>query len=150
MKYFACLLLLILPFSVTAQEVTTQTAFVVFPADCNSNPPAAFGGKLMAEMDRAAAIAVRRFLYKSPTGAKDAVTVAVENVQFKAAARVKDLLLLKAVVREAGRTSIKVDVTIERETREGCEVVTTGRFVFVAVDLTTGKSLPHGIELRGE
>ncbi len=150
MKYLACFLTLLLSLTVAAQEATTQTSFVVFPADCNSNPPAAFGGKLMAEMDRAAAIAVRRFLYKSPTGAKDAVTVAVEDMQFKLPAKVKDLLVVEAAVCEAGRTSVKVSVTIKRETRDGFEIVTTGKFIFVSVDISTGKSLPHGLSFKGE
>jgi hypothetical protein len=41
-----------------------STCFVVFPQDCNANFPMLFGGKVLAEMDRCAGIAVRRTLYQ--------------------------------------------------------------------------------------
>lgn len=123
------------------------TCFVAFPADSNANPPMVFGGKLMSEMDRCAAIIVRRRLYDSPT-AKDAVTVSVVNVEFVKAAQVKDLLVLSGEVTEIlGPTSLAVSVVVEREERGGKrELIAEGEFVFVAYDLETHKAIEHGLK----
>ena len=69
-----------------------ENSFVVFPKDTNYNPPMVFGGKILAEMDIAAACCARRLLYSSHI--KDAVTVAVNNVSFFIGAEVKDLIFL--------------------------------------------------------
>lgn len=142
------LLAVLLVFSAQAQPLLKhETSFVAFAADANSNPPMVFGGKILAEMDRTAAIAVRRLLFASPTGAKDAVTVAIEQIQFKKVAKVKDLLYVVASVASVGEKSIRVSVSVERETKDGREVVADGLFVFVAYDLENGKAVAHGIAM---
>jgi acyl-CoA hydrolase len=88
--------------------------FVVFGGDTNSNPPMLFGGKTYSEMDRCAAIAVRRILYSSPTGAKDYVTKTV-TLEYLKPGKVGDSLRVYAKVVEAGEKSLTVDVVVERE-----------------------------------
>jgi acyl-CoA hydrolase len=123
------------------------TSFVVFPADTNANPPMAFGGKLMAEMDRCAGITVRRFLYSS-TVVHDAVTVAVKDLQFHKGAAVKDLLFVSGEVVEAGGKSVTVTVIVERETADlKREKLLSGTFVFCAFDLEAKKAVAHGVAL---
>lgn len=92
-------------------------SFSVFPADCNYHYPMIFGGKMMAEMDRTAATAARRFLYDSPTGAKYALTVNV-NIDFSAGAEVGDLIFITAKIKEVGLKRIVVHVRAEKESND--------------------------------
>ncbi len=106
---------------------------VVTPAELNQHGTA-FGGFLLSEMDRASGIAVRRILND-----RDAVTIAVNDVRFVAAARQKDLLVTTAYVSETGTKSLTVTVA----TRRGNETIATGKFVFVSVK--DGVSIEHGL-----
>lgn len=128
------------------RSVSYKTSFVAFPADCNANPPMVFGGKLLSEMDRCAAITARRFLYESKI--KDAVTVLINNVKFHAPAQVKDLIIVSATVREVGEKSITIWVRVEKETEDELTLLVDGEFVFVAYDIKTKKSVPHGLKLK--
>jgi acyl-CoA hydrolase len=105
-----------------------------------------FGGKVLAEMDRCAGITTRRFLYSSPTGAKDAVTKSMA-VTFQKSAQVKDLVFITGKVTKVGETSITLHMVAERETATGRETLVEGDFVFVAYDLVQKTSVPHGIKL---
>lgn len=126
---------------------TNTTSFVCFPADCNSNPPMIFGGKLLAEMDRNSAITVRRRLYDSPV--KDYVTVAINNVKFHKAAEVKDLLLVTSTITNYGNKSITMYTKIERELDGGVkELIIDGEFIFVAYDVKNKKAVEHGLNVK--
>lgn len=129
----------------TEPPLTDTSSFVVFPQDCNSNN-ILFGGKALAEMDRCAGIAVRRALYKSPLGAKDAVTIAINNVKFHKSAKIKDLIVLTGAVTKIGEKSLTVQVTLMRETAAGRETCVEGEFVFVAYDVEQQKAIPHGLK----
>lgn len=135
---------LCLPCLVLCQD-KTSSAFVVFPQDCNANPPMCFGGKLLAEMDRCAGITVRRFLYRSTV--RDAVTVAVDNVRFIKAAQVKDLLVVTGEVVKVGEKTITIAVKVEREGVEANELLVSGEFTFCSFDLASKKAVPHGLTL---
>ena len=125
----------------------SRSSFVVFPQDCNANPPMLFGGKVLAEMDRCAGVTVRRYLWASPFGAKDAVTVAIDKVQFHKAGKVKDLVTVSGKVVKAGNKSITVKVKVERESKDGWELLAEGEFTFVAYDLAEEKAIPHGLPI---
>lgn len=150
MKYLsACIISLSLFLVACGQEivpnVTHTTSFVVFPQDCNANPPMLFGGKILAEMDRCAGITVRRFLYSSPLGAKDAVTVGINNVKFYKAGEVKDLIFITGKVIKTGKASITLEVAVERELANKRELLVVGEFVFCSFDRIAQKAIPHGI-----
>ena len=130
-----------------AVNIEHTTSFVVQPQDTNHNYPMLFGGKVLAEMDRCAGITTRRFLYHSPTGAKDAVTIAINSVKFLKGGEVKDLLFVSGKVIKVGEKSITVKVTVERETKKGKELLTEGEYVFVAYDLGLRKAVVHGLKL---
>lgn len=125
------------------------SCFVAFPGDCNANPPMVFGGKLLAEMDRIAGITTRRFLYNSPTGVRDAVTVAINGVKCHRSAQVKDLIVVMGHVAAVGAKSVTIAVRVERETMEKSgvirELLAEGEFVFVAYDREKGVAVPHGL-----
>jgi acyl-CoA hydrolase len=106
-----------------------------------------FGGKVLAEMDRCAGITTRRFLYSSPTGARDAVTKSMA-VTFQRSAQVKDLVIVTGKVTKVGDTSVTLHMTAERETATGRELLVEGDFVFVAYDLEKKTSVAHGIKLQ--
>jgi acyl-CoA hydrolase len=125
-------------------NLTHTTSFVVFPADANANAPMLFGGKLLAEMDRAAGVAARRLLYASAV--RDAVTAGL-SVEFHKPGRVKDLVFVTATVAELGEKSIRIAVRAERETAAGRELLAEGKFVFVAYSLEEGRAVPHGLSL---
>lgn len=149
-KRFSCLLLLLACLAGPAAapparlNLSHETSFVVFPADANAMGTL-FGGKLLAEMDRAAAVTVRRLLYASP--ATDAVTAAVEGVRFHRGGAVKDLVFVRGEVVGLGGRSVRVRVVAERETRAGRELLADGVFVFAAYDLAARKAVPHGLTM---
>lgn len=127
-----------------------STSFIVFPQDTNYMYPMVFGGKVMAEMDIAAAMAVRRALIVSHT-AKDAVTTRARNIQFHVGATVGDLVELNAKIVKLGVTSIEIDVEGFRELKDGTrERICNGVFTFVTVEFQNERSfskVPHNLTL---
>src|SRR4051812_414550 len=106
-----------------------ETAYTVLPGDTNTLGTA-FGGKIMQWMDITAGIAAGRHI------AGAAVTVAVDDLVFKRAIHMGDVVILRACVNYTGRTSMEVGVRVEREdlltrNREHC---LSGYFTFVGVD----------------
>lgn len=128
-----------------------ETSFVVMPQDTNYMPPMVFGGKVMAEMDIAAAMAVRRAIIDSPT-AKDAVTTRVNNIEFHVGAKIGDLIFLKAEIVKLGITSITIEVEGVRELKNGRrEKICNGIFTFVTVkfkDERIFEKIPHELEME--
>ena len=143
-------------------NLTHETSFAVFPGDCNYHYPMVFGGKMLAEMDRCAATTIRRFLYDSPTGAKYALTVGVNNMTFHKGAEVGDLIFLCGTIIKVGTKAIVCKVVAEAEkvinsisqglTGKVGDVVrermAEGEFAFCAYDMEQKKSMAHGMELK--
>ena len=108
---------------------------LAMPADTN---PAGdiFGGWVMSQMDIAGAIAaVER------AGGRVA-TVAVDSMSFIAPVKVGDILCVYTSIERVGSTSITVAIEAwaRRERHRGRDKVTSGRFVYVALD-ESGKKL---------
>ncbi|UTW62634.1 acyl-CoA thioesterase [bacterium SCSIO 12741] len=119
------------------------SSFTVFPDHLNYSG-SLFGGKLLAEMDLAASNAVRKALYE--TSCDGLVTAHLNQVDFKNPGRLGDIVELRSVLVKAGRTSLTVDVQVNKEDRHGTVTeICSARFVFVA--LRKGKPFPHDIEL---
>ncbi|MCB0265010.1 MAG: acyl-CoA thioesterase [Calditrichaeota bacterium] len=102
---------------------------IVFPNDTNPHGTM-FGGKVMAIMDKIAAIAAGRYAERA------VVTVSTEGIIFKRPIRVGDRLNILARVVWVGTSSMVVKVDVYAETpltyeRTHC---TTARFNFVALD----------------
>ncbi|RMG62086.1 MAG: acyl-CoA thioesterase [Calditrichaeota bacterium] len=102
---------------------------IAFPNDANPLGTL-FGGRLMAIMDKMAAIAATRYAEK-PT-----VTASTEAMDFKVPVRVGDRIQTFARVVWVGHTSmvVKVDVYAERPYHFQRFHCTTAYFNFVAVD----------------
>lgn len=113
-----------------------ETCFTVFPQHTNSLSPLIFGGAFFAEMDKAAAIAVRRLLYSSPTKCTNAVTHRADVV-FNKPCYQGDLIFLNAEIVKVGHNkSIVVNVKATRETfvdGPRRELIADINFVFVSI-----------------
>jgi len=113
--------------------------FTVFPDHLNWSGTL-FGGKLLAEMDSAAANCARRMLYG--TECNGLVTASLDRVDFKAPAHLGDIIEMHTCITETGRTSMTVEVQVIKEDKTGNRAeICYARFVFVA--LKDGKPHPH-------
>lgn len=68
-----------------------------------------FGGVILAMMDKTAAVAAFRH------GRLNCVTASIDRVDFREPIHVGDLVVMKASVNFAGRTSMEVGVRVEAE-----------------------------------
>lgn len=128
----------------TAKESETAHSFMVFPEDLNY-AGTLFGGKMLAEMDRAALKASRRLLYS--TACDGAVTVSLDKVDFVSPAHLGDIIELRARIVALGRTSIHILVHVTREDHSGkIETICNANFVFVS--MKDGKPFAHGCLLQ--
>lgn len=113
----------------TVKESRHETSELMMPQDAN-NLGHVFGGVILSMMDKCAAIAAFRH------SRTNVVTVSIDRVDFREPIHVGDLVVMKASVNYAGRTSMEVGVRIEAE-----ELLTGSRrhtnscyLTFVAVD----------------
>ncbi len=121
----------------------TMHSFLVFPEDMNF-AGTLFGGKILAEMDKAAAKAARRILYG--TECDGAATVSLDKVDFISPAHIGDFIELTATITRLGTTSIEIHVLVTKETHFG-EIATICEGTFVFVSLKQGKPFPHNCNL---
>jgi acyl-CoA hydrolase len=89
-----------------------------------------FGGHILALVDRVAAVAAIRHAHR------ECVTVSVDKVDFREPIHVGDLVVMKASVNFAGRTSMEVGVRVEAEDLiSGARRHTNSAYLtFVAID----------------
>ncbi|HKG92571.1 MAG TPA: acyl-CoA thioesterase [Gemmatimonadaceae bacterium] len=80
----------------------------MMPQDAN-NLGHVFGGAILAMMDTTAAVAAIRHARSS------CVTVSIDRVDFREPIHLGDLVVMKASVNYAGRTSMEVGVRVEAE-----------------------------------
>ncbi len=111
---------------------------IVYPEDTNSQGTL-FGGHALSLMDRLAFIVASRFT-RMPV-----VTARSEKVEFRSPVKQGELVELTGTVADVGRTSLRIEIEMQREDlltgdRSLC---TTGEFVMVAVD-EEGRPAPIG------
>lgn len=106
-----------------------EQVYMVFPNDLNSNDTV-FGGLIMAQMDRYAAVAADRH------AGGVCVTVGVDAVHFIAPARGGDVLIFNAAVNRAWTSSMEVGCKVEAEKIGGGDRrhVLSAYLTFVAMD----------------
>lgn len=94
----------------TVSYSKTEQVHLVQPADLNGGGRL-FGGTLLKMIDEIAAIVAMRH-----TGLKTVTTAAIDNLTFKSAAYVNDLIVLIGYITYTGRTSmeVRVDTYVER------------------------------------
>ena len=88
----------------------TEQVHLVQPADLNGGGRL-FGGTLLKMIDELAAIVAMRH-----TGLKTVTTAAIDNLTFKSAAYLNDLIVLIGYITYTGKTSmeVRVDAYVER------------------------------------
>ena len=107
----------------------TEMLELVLPSDANLLGNA-LGGRVMHHMDMCAAIAAQRH------AGRVCVTASVDRIDFREPVRVGEVLVLKASVNYAGRTSMEVGVLcLGENARTGMRRHTASAyFTFVALD----------------
>ncbi len=111
-------------------ESQAERSEIIFPADANSLGNL-FGGRLMQFIDLVGAVAASRHSRATT------VTAAMDHLDFVAPVRVGDLLILKASVNRAFKTSMEVGVkAMVEDVRGGGELrhVSSAYLTYVAVD----------------
>jgi acyl-CoA hydrolase len=113
----------------TVAETAVEMVEVALPNDANPLGNL-LGGKVMHLIDIAGAIAAHRH------SRSQVVTVAVDNVDFLYPIRVGELVILRAHITRAFRTSIEAEVRVYREDYlSGARQQTSSAFVtYVALD----------------
>ena len=114
----------------------TRMTEVVFPQQLNHHGTL-FGGEALSMMDRAAFVAATRHCRS------EAVTIAVDQVDYVAPVRHGEIVEVLARVVATGRTSMTVQVSMVSEALLSGErrLCGKGRFVFVALD-DAGRPIP--------
>lgn len=106
-----------------------ETSEIMMPQHANTLGHV-FGGVILSMMDRTAAVAAIRH------ARGNCVTVSVDRVDFREPIHVGDLVIMKASVNYAGRTSMEIGVRVEAENMiDGVRRHTNSCYLtFVAID----------------
>lgn len=121
-------------------DVQNIYTFTVFPDSLNYGGTL-FGGKLLAEMDSAAANSGRRLMYD--TECNGMVTAHLSEVDFLNPAHLGDIVELNTTIVKMGRTSVTIKVVAKSENLMG-EKRLICKAQFVMVGLKDGTPYPHG------
>ena len=125
-------------------ESRTEQIQIVMPAHINGYGRL-FGGQLMQWIDVVAAVCARRHANRTIT------TVSVDNLHFKAAAHIEDLVVLIGQVTYVGNTSMEVRVDTFVEQIDGVKnLVNQAYFVMVALDENERPTTVPGLILETE
>ena len=120
----------------TVSDSQSERSEIIFPADANALGNL-FGGRLMQFIDLVGAMAASRHARAA------VVTASMDHLDFIAPVHVGDLLILKASVNRAFRTSMEVGVRAMVEDARGQTLrhVSSAYLTYVAVD-SEGNRLP--------
>lgn len=92
----------------TVRESQHETSELMMPQNAN-NLGHVFGGVMLSMMDKTAAVSALRHARAA------CVTASIDRVDFREPIHVGDLVVMKASVNFAGRTSMEVGVRVEAE-----------------------------------
>lgn len=122
----------------------TEQVQIILPQHINGYQRL-FGGQLVAWMDIVAGVVARRHTNSNVT------TVAIDHLQFKAAAYVNDIIVLIGKMTYVGRTSMEIRVDAYVESVSGKQkLVNTAYFVMVAIDFNEMPAPAPGLILETE
>ena len=111
------------------RDSAVESRYLVMPSQANPFGTA-FGGAIVAWIDMVAGMAAQRHC------GTEAVTASMDSLDFHVPIRVGEIVLLRAMVNYAGRTSMEVGVQVIRENPTTGEqvVTTTAHLTFVELD----------------
>jgi acyl-CoA thioesterase YciA len=109
---------------------------VMMPRDTNPHGTI-FGGVILSYLDQAGAIAGRREVVRRGGKPPFLVTVAMNRVEFHQPVLIGDVVRFLTEVKQVGRTSITLKVTVEAERGQEVLKVTEAEVVYVGVDPQT-------------
>ena len=92
----------------SVRESASEISDLMAPGDANMLGTV-FGGKLLALVDKAAAVCAMRH------AEKPCVTIAMERVEFLVPIHVGDLVMVEARVHHVGKTSLEIGVEVYAE-----------------------------------
>jgi acyl-CoA hydrolase len=126
-------------------ESQSERSEIIFPGDANGLGNL-FGGRLMQYMDLTAAMAASRHARAI------CVTASMDHLDFVAPVHVGDLLILKASVNRAFRTSMEVGVKamVEDVEKNQLRHVSSAYITFVAMDRAGQTIVVPQLELETE
>lgn len=124
-------------------------SFTVMPRDCNYNVDkrtngntVLFGGKILYDMDFAAAKIARRATYG--VGADMVVTASMDKTNFDRPSFVGDIITYTSTIKALGRSSIQIRVKVKKESMKGeIEEICSSNMTFVT--MKDGKPFPHNL-----
>ena len=124
-------------------------SFTVMPKDCNFNLDKTtnsnrilFGGKILYEIDYAAAKIARRACYS--VEADMIVTASMDKTNFDKPAYLGDIITYVATIKALGRSSIQIRVKVKREGLDGfIEDICSANMTFVTIK--DGKPFAHNL-----
>jgi len=126
----------------TAPVMESLHTFTVFPDDLNY-AGTLFGGKILAEMDIAAANTARRMLYHLDYDG--VVTARLDGVDFIAPALLGDIIEMRSMVVKTGKTSMVIAVSVLKEDQKGKRaLICEANFTFVV--MKNGKPCLHFLQ----
>jgi acyl-CoA hydrolase len=114
----------------TVMESQSERSEIIFPVDSNALGNL-FGGRLMQFIDLVGAVAASRHARATT------VTASMDHLDFVAPVHVGDLLILKASVNRAFRTSMEIGVKamVEDVREQKLRHVSSAYLTYVAVDM---------------
>jgi len=124
-------------------------SFTVMPKDCNYNVEEGsettrilFGGKLLYDLDFAAAKIARRATYD--VDCDMVVTASVGETNFEKPAFTGDIITYTSTIKALGKSSIQIRIQVVRESLTGfIELISTSNMTFVTVK--DGKPSKHDL-----
>ena len=126
------------------KDSLTEQVYIVRPQHANCYERL-FGGMLMQWMDEMAGVVSRRH------SGQEIVTAAVDNLNFKEAARIGDMVVLVGKVTHVGHTSMEIRVDVYIEKSSGLRrSINRAYFVMVAVNAKGEPMRVPELEIRTE
>ena len=120
---------------------------MMMPKDTNVHGTV-FGGVLLSYMDLAGVVGAAWAIARAGWPEQPLVTVAVDQVEFHHPVLVGDVVSFWTEVVRVGRSSIRMQVTVETQRGRSPLKVTEAQITYVAVDLHGPRRRP--VPLRGQ
>lgn len=124
-----------------AQERFLAIKIVMMPADTNPHGTI-FGGAILSHLDLAGSVAAHHEIRHAGWPRQQLMLVGMDRVEFHRPVLVGDIVSFWAELKQVGRTSITIHVTVEADRKGELVQVTEADVSYVAVQLVDGVRRP--------